>query len=291
MNGTRITDQFPPMELETLSSYVNDFYELSFLEQENFVSRLVDIHPVLSIEWQGQDLARVRKLSPLQNVSSVADVVWPEGQNPSPGRINVDGRPVVYLATSRDTALKETHVKDDSVALSYFSPMADASIRLCPIGEICLILRQGRGQVIQQESAKDFLGFLNHCPKEQLRAIAIADAFLCELLTQSSGDYKLTSLVPQAIFQKNEAIDAFLYPSQMQLAGTNVAIRRDRFWSSWGLTSVSQAKATHLGAGFYKLSEISKVTGIYTSGAFQWADEIERDESLIRLTPWQPNTF
>lgn len=291
MNGSRITDQFPPMELDVLSWYVKSFFELPFDQQAAFITHLVNMHPILSIDWSGQDLARVRKLAPSQIISSVADVVWPENRSPSPGRIHVEGHPVVYLATSKDTALRETHVEDDTVALAYFSPMPDASIRLCPIGEITLILRQGKGQVVKQEFAQEFLGFLNHCPKEQLRAVAIADAFLCELLTHSSNDYRLTSLVPQAIFHKNDSIDAFLYPSQMQMAGTNIAIRRDRFWNTWGLTSVSRAKTTHLGAGFYKLSEVSQVNGIYTDGALQWADEIANDESRLALTPWQPVTL
>lgn len=291
MNGSRITDQFPPMELEVLSWYVKRFFELPFDEQTAFVTHLVNIHPILSIDWPGQNLARVRKLKPSENISSVADVIWPEDRIPSPGRIHVEGYPVVYLATSKDTALRETHVEDDCVAIAYFSPMPEASVRLCPIGEITLILRQGKGQVIQEEFAKDFMGFLNHCPKEQLRAVAVADAFLCELLTHSSDDYRLTSLVPQAIFRKNESIDAFLYPSQMQLAGTNIAIRRDRFWKSWGLTSVSRAKTAHLGAGFYKLSEVSQVNGIYTSGVFQWAEGIAADESRLSLDPaWRPSS-
>ena len=290
MRKPRITEEFPPMEIEELCSRIRFFSDLSFQQQSDFVNELVRIHPVISVDWPGQTLFRVRAINSTDKICSVNDVIWPQTLNPKPGRLHVDGHSVVYLATSRETALREVEVENGLVTLAAFSPTPNVSMRVCPIGEIAQILRTGVGVTIQKKDAALLSKLINACPIEKGKAIGIADAFLFELLTSDSFDYDLTSLVSQAILSKNDAIDAFLYPSCMQPFGTNIAIRRDRFWSKYGVTSVSRAKASHLASGFFRFSEIEQVEGIYNSGKFLWAKEQATEESRLLLDPaWRPS--
>jgi RES domain-containing protein len=287
-----IADAFPPMQIDVLCQNIKNFPSMSFQEQSSFVTELVRIHPIVNIVWDGAELLRVRALAPEDEISAVKDVVWPETKVVKPGRLDVDGHPVVYLATSRETALRETRVEDNLVALARFRALPETPIITCPIGEMVLLLRTGSGRMLTEDNAKTLVGMLNACPLEQARAIAIADTFLYEVLTTPGDDYRLTSLVSQAIFQKNTRVDAILYPSQVQTAGVNVAVRRDRFWKKWGLASVTQARAEHLAAGFFRLSKIKQVDGVYTNGKFKWAEDYSADESHLLLDPlWQPSEF
>lgn len=285
-----IADAHPPMQIDALCEKIKAFSFMSIREQSAFVTDLVSIHPILNIDWEGGEFLRVRALAPDCDITAVKDVIWPESQVIKPGRMDVDGHPVVYLASSAETALRETRVEDSLVALARFQALPGIPIRTCPIGEMVLLLRTGAGRMVNKENAKLLLGMLNACPVEQARAIAIADTFLSEILTTPGENYRLTSLVSQAIFQKNLNIDAILYPSQVQTAGVNIAVRRDRFWLKLGLAAVSQARAEHLAAGFFRLSSIKHVNGVYTSGKFQWAENYATEQSHLRLDPlWQPS--
>lgn len=287
-----IANAFPPIQIDVLCKNIKSFPSMTFQEQSALVTELVRIHPIVSIVWEGAELVRVRALEPENEISTVKDVVWPETKVVKPGRLDVDGHPVVYLATSKETALRETRVEDSLVALARFHALPETPIRTCPIGEMVLLLRTGSGRMLNEENAKKLVAMLNACPLEQARAIAIADTFLFEVLTTPGDDYRLTSLVSQAIFQKNAKIDAILYPSQVQTAGVNVAVRRDRFWKKMGLASVTEARAEHLATGFFRLSKIKHVEGVYSSGKFQWCESYSTAESHLLLDPlWRPSEF
>lgn len=285
-----ITDAYPPMQIDELCKKIKAFSSMQIQEQSAFITELVSLHPILNIDWEGGEFLRARALATDGEISAVKDVIWPEYQAIKPGRMNVDGHPVVYLASSAETALRETRVEDSIVALARFQTLPETPIRTCPIGEMVQLLRTGRGRMINEENAKSLLGMLNACPLEKARAMAIADTFLSEVLTTPGDNYRLTSLISQAIFRKNLNVDAILYPSQMQIAGVNVAVRRDRFWQKLGLAAVTQARAEHLAAGFFRLSNVRQVNGVYTSGKFQWAENHAADESHLLLEPlWQPS--
>lgn len=291
MTKPSITEAFPPMEMEKLCWHIKNFPELPPQQQNEFVSELVKVHPVLSIDWPGQELFRIRAISPSSIISSVDDVIWPKTANTTPGRLHVDGHPVFYLASSRETALRETDVEDSMVALASFGPIPSVSMEICPIGEITQIVRTGRGIVIKEKEAASIKGFIEYCPRQKAKAICIADAFLYELLTSERFEYACTSLVSQAIFRKNDAVDAFVYPSCKQRFGYNIAIRRDRFWAKYGVTSVSRANAKHLASGFYNFSDTEQVEGIYNSGSFLWAKGQAQNESRLLLDPaWRPSS-
>jgi hypothetical protein len=69
-------------------------------------------------------------------------------------------------------------------------------------------------------------------------------------------------------------------------------VRRDRFWKFFGLESITQARAEHLAAGYYRLSDIAQVNGVHANGDLTWAAEHAKDESRLQLSPlWQPAEF
>ncbi|AKF45359.1 RES family NAD+ phosphorylase [Pseudomonas fragariae (ex Marin et al. 2024)] len=287
-----LAEAHPPMDINLLSDRIKSFSDMPHIEQAAFVKELIAIHPIMSVNWSGGVFNRVRALHSPNNLNSVSEVVWPENRPTTPGRISVDGHPVIYLASARETALSETRIIDSHVALARFDVIPGASIRVLPIGELMLILRRGFGTLIKDDAAKTLGDMMNRLPLDQGRSLAITNAFLYELVISEGEDYRLSSLVSQEIFNKIPDIDAIMYPSRLQLAGINLAVRRDRFWKLFGLESITQARAVHLAAGYYRLSDIAQVNGVHANGDLTWAVEHAKDESRLQFSPlWQPSEF
>lgn len=287
-----LAEAHPPMDIDVLSNRIKSFSDMPHTEQAAFVKELISIHPIMSVNWSGGVFNRARALHSPTNLNSVSELVWPENRPATPGRISVDGHPVIYLASARETALSETRIIDGHVALARFDVIPGASMRVLPIGELMLILRRGFGTLIKDEAAKSVSDMVNRLPLDQGRSLAITNAFLYELLISEGEDYRLSSLVSQEIFNKIPDIDAIMYPSRLQLAGINLAVRRDRFWKFFGLESITQARAEHLAAGYYRLSDIVQVNGVHANGDLTWAVEHAKDESRLALSPlWQPAEF
>lgn len=287
-----LAEAHPPMDIDVLSDRIKSFSVMPHAEQAAFVKELISIHPIMSVNWSGGVFNRVRALHSPTCLNSVSQVVWPENRPAAPGRISMDGHPVIYLASSRETALSETRVIDGPVALARFDVIPGQSMRVLPIGELMLILRRGFGTLIRNEAAKSLGDMVNRLPLDQERSLAITNAFLYELVTSQCEDYRLSSFVSQEIFNKIPNIDAIMYPSRLQLAGINLAVRRDRFWNLFGLESFTQARAEHLAAGYYRLSDITQVNGVHANGDLAWAVEHAKEESRLSLSPlWQPAEF
>lgn len=272
------------MVLDKLVATINQFSKLSRLEQKRFLDDLVATHPTLNVNWgPGHYFRRVRALRPGQWPKGVEDVIWEKGIPAKPGRINPTGMPVVYLSDRQDTALREARIKKGWALIAEFEIQPGHSIFICPIGELFQIVRTGRG-FLSGDASKDISDVLNACPLHESRSLIIADAFLYEQIV-GHDDYDLSSYVASAIFKKLPHISAIAYRSRQQLDALNLAVKGTRFWRDWGLISARRAFAEHLALGFYKISRITHVTGVYNSGKFQWSGSAEDIESRVLLAP------
>lgn len=280
-----LTEAHPPLPLDELVDGIRSFDGARSPAQAEFVARLVDAHPVLSVDWGPQSLyRRARRIDSDGQIRSVRDVIWPP--EPSAGRLNPKGQPIMYVSYQRETALTETGVGAGRVAVATFKIRQERSCRIAPIGELYQIQRTGRGRLIH--NAEFMLGMMNACPLEQARSLVMTDAFLFHQLCNQSDDYARSHLVADAIFSSGEAIDAIGYPSMRSVGGLNFAVRTDRFWQDWGLVAVSLENADHLGFGYYKSCNRRCVNGVTNAGDFVWCDESHEDGELILGPEWHP---
>lgn len=272
------------MELDDLVEKIRRFPKQSVEQRQTFIGALVTIHPTLNVPWgPGWTFKRARNLQSLQIPASVDDVIWPKDRPAELGRANPAGLRVLYLADRRDTALREVRVNEGWVAVAEFQIRPEQSIFICPIGEISQIIRTGRG-FLSGDASNLMSDMLNACPLAASRSLVLTDAFLYEQMT-GQDDYHLSSTVARAIFDKLSNVSAVAYTSRRQQGGINFAIKSDTFWDSWGLTSVRRGYAEHLALGFYRLTRITGVTGIFHSGKFEW-EVTEKDEEMrIILAP------
>lgn len=272
------------MDLDELVARIRRFPWMFRSQRRAFIEELVAIHPTLNVEWgPGWPFRRVRRLKKHEIPERVDDVIWKKRVPPKLGRANAEGFGVIYLSDRRDTALREARVERSSVAIADFEIRPHHTVRICPIGEFFQIIRRGRGFLLGDES-KVLSDMLNACPLRDARSLVIADAFLYDQIV-GQDNYKISSHVTGAMFKKLPHVSVIAYSSCRQLGAINFAVRTDTFWKDWGLRSVTRAFAEHLVLGFYKLSQITSVTGIWKSGRFEWEKDAREEESRDTLEP------
>lgn len=285
-----ITEQYPPLPLDEAVELVAGFGEAEPEAQHAIIQRFVDVHPILCLEWgEGWRYRRARSLDPAERPTNVSELIWRADVPAKLGRANPAGFQVLYLADRRDTALSEIRVSEQHVAITDFTIRSGHALRLAPVGEMTQIQRTGRG-FLAGDASPAVTALINVCEADAGRSMLIADAFLLECLTNGDDDYALSSKVALAIFEKLPQVAAIAYPSRRQFGALSFAVRVDRVWESWGIFSVRRAHAKHLAMGYYALTEVRHVTGIYGNGDLEWDEGLDpNSETVVQLDPpWRP---
>jgi hypothetical protein len=283
-----LTQAHPPIDLDELVGEIRGFSAAGDRKQAALIKRLVDVHPTLNVLWgPGWKFKRARELSAGEEVRCIDDVIWRKHGMPKPGRANAAGVSIMYVADRRDTALTEARVDASWVALAEFVIRTGRSISIVPIGELAQVVRTGRG-FLSGNASTVLSGVINACPLREARSLLITDAFLYNLMT-ADDNYTLSSQVAAAIFEKLDNVSAIAYSSRRQPSAINLALKSETFWDNWGVVSVRRGYAKHLALGFYQLSKVRLVKGIYESGKFDWntSDEVGEGNNLLD-PPYSP---
>lgn len=279
-----VVQAYPPMDLDELVANITGFPALSRVQQRKFIETLVTIHPTLNLHWgPGHHFRRVRRTRGDQLPASIDDIINPDGVSTKAGRANTADFGVVYLADRQDTALQEARIDRGWVLIADFEIRPGHTIFVAPVGELFQIVRTGRG-FLSGEASQYISEMLNACEIRDSQSLIITDTFLYEQMV-GHDDYALSSCVARAIFNKIDQVSAIAYSSRRQLGAINLAVKAETFWRNWGMVSARKAFATHLALGFYKLSDVTHVTGVYKSGRFEWSENSEGGGSRILLAP------
>lgn len=275
-----ITEAFPSLPLAEMVDLVNAFSGMTSWDKKVSIERLVDMHPILNLEWgPGWRYRRCRKLTDGDLPSHVDQLIWHQGVPATLGRANPGGYPVLYLADRPDTALAEARVTRGLAVIADFIIQPGKQIRVAPIGELAKIQRTGRGFLLGEES--DAVSrYLNACSPEQAKSLLIADSFLLDCLV-GHDDYNISSHVALALFNKRPEVSAVAYPSRRQYGAINFAVRVEGFWDAWALSSVRFGFAQHLAMGYFDMPINKAVDGIYNGGRLKWQDMSGEQEYFI----------
>jgi hypothetical protein len=279
-----LTQAHPPLPLADLVREIKKFSTMAGSEKRALISRLVKVHPTLSLHWgPGHQFRRARKFTSGVTPQHVDEIIWRKDAPATLGRANPKGFSVMYVADRQDTALREARIDADWATISEFQIRPGNSIFICPIGEFLQIVRTGRG-FLSGDASDGISAMLNACPHEEAQSLLLTDAFLFEQFV-GHDDHELSSFVAMEIFSKSTDISAIAYSSTRQLGAINLAIKADSFWDSWGLTSMRHGYAEHLALGFYNLSNIKRSNGIYHSGKISWEHTSNDELSTLLLDP------
>lgn len=284
-----LTDKHPPMDLKDLCAIIKKYELLSKKEKKKAIKKIISYHVTLTLEYSFRELFRVRKIDNGEKISSFKDIIWPPENINIPGRASINGSTTMYLSSTKDTALSEARINKHRIAIARFRNLEEGT-HIFPVGELHLVTERGFGELLSNEESKCILDIINACPIEKARSIIIADKFIYKVFTSKDDDnYEMTSFIVDCIFNKIPKIDTIGYRSQMREGGYNLAIRSDKFWEKWGISSVTTADAEHLVLQYYKLSRLFSVSGIYNNGDFKWEEDSSNIESHILLSPpWRP---
>ena len=250
------------------------------------IKRLVEVHPIINMDWGGSwRYRRCRTLEPGSRPSHVDELIWPKGVPAQLGRANPAGFQVLYLADRQDTALQEARVTDDLVVVAEFVIQQNHSVRVAPIGELSQVQRTGRGFLAGDTSAT-LSNMLNACNPDEARSLLITDAFLLECLI-GHDDYEISSTVALCIFDKNPLVTTIAFPSRRQQGALNFAVRVESFWDDWALVAARHGRARHLAIGYFTLEGTSAVDAVTVGGRLHWRPGKDQTAVLMR-PPYHP---
>lgn len=276
----------PSLPLAEVVQRIRAFDSAPAHDQLDTIRTLVKGHQVTCLKWgQGWRYRRARVLKPGQMVHHVGDLIWREGVPARIGRANATGFGVLYLGDRRDTALSEVRAKDDDVVMSEFVIRPDRTMMIAPLGEAIQVQRTGRG-FLAGDASDTISKAMNAMEPSGARAMLITDAFLLDVLTKADDDYSLSSAVAMAIYEKLPSVSAIAFPSRRQYGALNFAVRVEGFWETWGVFAVQRAHARHLAQGFYDITEVRDVTGIWSDGKLEWSDAVDpTPNGVLQLDP------
>jgi RES domain len=286
-----ITQAYPPLSLAEVAASIAEFQSTSLEGKQAVIRRLISVHPIMSLQWgQNWRYRRVRILGEGEVPAAVDELIWRKSVPARLGRASPGGFQVLYLADRLDTALREVGADKHHVVIAEFQVLSGQSIRVAPVGELAQIQRTGRG-FLSGEASSGITKLINACKPEEAKSLLITDSFLLECLTNADDNYEVSSTVAIGIFDKDAGITAVSYPSRRQFGAINFAVRVERFWESWGLSSVRRGQAIHLAQGYYRLADVTHVEGITHAGNLRWRTEPdEYENAVIQLGPlWTPH--
>jgi hypothetical protein len=271
--------------LTELIALIEAFPTMELPDKWALLSRLVDVHVTISMEWgKGWTYRRTRTLDPDIRPEHVDELIWRKDAPAQLGRANPAGFQVLYVSDRQNTSLREARVTSSRVVVAEFAIRDDRSTRVAPIGEFAQIQRTGRGY-LSGEVSDAVTGMLNACGREDALSLIITDAFLQECFVNDDS-YELSSHIALAVFEKCPSVAAIAYPSRRQLGGLNFAVKVATFWHDWALVGARYGTARHLACGYYRLADAQAADGVYQDGRIRWCDVGEGERIL--LEPYVP---
>ncbi|CRM98895.1 RES domain protein [Pseudomonas sp. 34 E 7] len=284
-----ITGAYPPLPLKYLLSRINEFEEASLSLKHTIISELIDVHPILSVDFsKGSVFRRARKIEERDYPDSVQDLLWRQGGVASVGRANPEGYPILYVADRPETAFAETHIDGSFVLLSELQIREGCKCRIAPIGEMIRVQRSGRG-FLSGHASSTINDMLNACSLNEAKSLLITDAFLFECLVKDDVPYSISSFVAKSVFEKNNQISAVAFPSVRQDGAINFAVKTEDFWKAWGVVGARRMYVRHLKCGFYETSLTEHVVEVTPQGKLIWERGAVEDDVAKHFVPvWHP---
>lgn len=215
---------------------------------------------------------RVRKCQSRRGFGSLSEIHYPP--NPSVGRVNEQGAPMLYLSFNKFTAVQEVGAEEgDYLHLVGYRQRDGQTLRCCTVGEINNVHKSGRA-ITSHELGEELNKVLNRLSYAGGASFVFLDAFLASLLTDvhaSKNEYIYSRTLAKLLFAGNPGYEAIHYPSVALHGSMNLAVRpdiADEMLESAG-TSVIRINRVY-DYGIYDFSVVRNAKGHYADGAIDW---------------------
>lgn len=269
----RITEEYPPLELDEIVGIVNDFSNYTIDRKIEVISRIVSKHPFLNFPTENDDRefyrARVSRNGSFP--FSYTGLLWNHSAPAQRARLNVDGDAILYVANQANAAFSEVGVDDNLVIMSVLKVQTGKSVTFLPLGTLANIMRSNAAhldypEALVAETRKKILA----CPLREMQSLLIADEFLYNCVMEDDDEYTVSSKTANLIFNRFPAIDAITYPSKKLRSATNYALKTSNFWEKWKIEFACTLNVKHLALGHFLPSDCRCVESIDDSGFMSW---------------------
>lgn len=129
----RITEEYPPLELDEIVGIVNDFSNYTIDRKIEVISRIVSKHPFLNFPTENDDRefyrARVSRNGSFP--FSYTGLLWNHSAPAQRARLNVDGDAILYVANQANAAFSEVGVDDNLVIMSVLKVQTGKASHFC----------------------------------------------------------------------------------------------------------------------------------------------------------------
>jgi hypothetical protein len=255
------------------------------------LTQLIEQHTFINLDWgPGFTYKRARPIPPEQVLTSYTESLWPSADRASAGRANSEGKAVMYLADTSETAFSEIRLSGGHVLLSQFQIRSGVSFRLLPLGERFLASTSRGGLLLRGEPLQMLRNAINEQDFDECRRDIIIDSFLHQTLCADVHPYEISSHICSEIFRFRPYISGIAYPSMRRPGSVNFAVQTESFWTFWGIFSVSRFDTTPLAQGFFEISNRANVERIDTDGTLVWSSDKPEPRCTYGLNAlWTPN--
>lgn len=283
-----ITQAFPQPPWDEAYNRIKSFESASLSKKIEIADWCVQHCIPLSVVWGGDwTYVRARAFESDELPQNMSELIWPPKKIAKPGRANLRGEVIMYLAVREETALSEIRHLDGHAVTSYYKIMEPKGFKMIALGELTSIKRTGRGRFLQEHS-DTFTDFLKACDYYEGQTMLLIDGFLTDVMAHHDVDYAVTARIVNGLLSRRTEAGAVAYPSVQHLGGMNLAINTNKFWESWGVSGISSAVYEGPGGGIYLPKTRQNVIQIEQNGDLKWgASEPEHRKILEFRTPFQ----
>ena len=290
---SNITNSFKAPSLSKALEYVRHYHEGTQETRFAIIEEVVDSITILETEFTDKfQVFRARRVDADTVAPDYVDgLLWPKTQVTQAGRMNVNETPILYASAHGMTTLAETDPTKDHAIMAQFQVRPERGVRIATVGEFIRISRMGTTNFIQDPKIVSKVSQeLGRLPKERLQSLLILDHLLLRSIMSNDPGYTLSTKVSACVFKKLRLTHAIGYPSVKHAWASNLAVKGQGFWGTWGLKSAIGTVVTELDAGVYDVPTYCGVTSIGDDGSLSWI-EVEDGKQLSRKRLWVPPEY
>lgn len=233
---------------------------------------------------RGSTFWRARDLGTRDLFKNISELSYPPKNLVKQGRINNKNKPVLYLASRKETALSEINIKENEfVQLAGFRIFSDKGMSIAIVGIFWSVFKTGSIPLIGKDPDGAVLRYINNLPTDESLKLIYIDRFLATILSDrkaSENDYLHTNILSKIILDKTNS-ESIAYPSVKDEGGFNLAVKAEVSDSLFENVSCSVLQINRkIRYGIYISKTIHIAQDVDTLGDFIWKELLDSEGRL-----------
>ncbi|WP_133407862.1 RES domain-containing protein [Parashewanella tropica] len=259
--------------IDQISSNILESSDPTYVE--NSLRHVLDFYDLVNYELSyDRTYWRARKCDHESGFKNISELGCPPKHLVSAGRLNEPNSPMLYVSPNQFSVLEEIGAEvNDYIHMIAYRQNQEQKLRCGIVGEITQVQRWGTG-LISDATSEQINRVLNEMTHEVAKSFVFADAFLSSILKDpnaKNSNYLHSRVLSKILLEKNEFIDAIVYPSVALESARNFAIKPDVANKKLSIASNFVLRINKkYKYGMYDFEVIKMASGQYGNGAIAW---------------------